>query len=331
MKAIIYDRYGGPDVLRLGEVEKPAPRDTEILIRIRATSVTAGDWRARSLKVPPGFGIMARPAFGFFGPRRKVLGTELSGDVVAVGSKVTKFRVGDAVFALTGIKYGGYAEFIALSEDAAIALKPANVSYEEAAGLCFGGTTALDFLRRAGIKAGDSILINGASSGVGVAAVQLAKVLGATVTAVTSGPNAALVTSLGADSVIDYTREDFLTLGETWDAVMDCVGNINVDKAWPVVRKGGKLLLVVGALGDLFSGGKAKKHGFALVAGPAPEEAEDVRHLAELAAAGRYRTVVDRVYPLEQAAEAHRYVDTGRKRGSVILTVGAPAMAKLAA
>ena len=321
MKAIVYDRYGGPEVLELRELPKPAPRDNEILVRVRATTVTAGDWRARSLKLPPGFDLMGRPVFGFFGPRQKILGTELSGDVVAVGGSVTKFKVGDAVFAQTGAKYGAYAEYVALREDTAIALKPAGVSYEEAAALSFGGTTALHFFRLAALKPGETVLINGASGGVGVAAVQIAKHLGAHVTAVTSGRNAELVRSLGADRVIDYTREDFRTLGEQWDVVMETVGNVTIENAHHTLRPGGRLLLVVGTLADLFKAGKAKKLGVKLIAGPAPELPEDLRTLADLAARGAYRAVIDRTYAFEEMAEAHRYVDTGRKRGSVVVRV----------
>jgi NADPH:quinone reductase-like Zn-dependent oxidoreductase len=321
MKAIVYERYGGPEVLELREVPRPEPRDNELLIRIRATTVTAGDWRARSLKLPPGFGLMGRLVFGIFGPRKKILGTELSGDVVAVGRGVTKFKVGDAVFALTGARYGAYAEYIALREDAAIALKPANISYEEAAALSFGGTTALHFFRLAELKAGETVLINGASSGVGVAAVQLARHFGAHVTAVTSGGNAELVRSLGAERVIDYTREDFRTLGEQWDVVVETVGNISLENTHHTLRSGGRLLVVVGTFADMFKGGKAKKLGVKLVAGATPERPEDLRTLAELAASGAYLAVIDRSYRMEEIVEAHRYVDTGRKRGSVVITV----------
>jgi NADPH:quinone reductase-like Zn-dependent oxidoreductase len=321
MKAIVYHRYGGPEVLHLAEVPRPEPKLNEVLIRVRATTVTAGDWRARGLKLPRGMRLMGRLFFGVFGPRKKILGTELSGDVVAVGRNVTKFKVGDAVFALTGANYGAYAEYVAVSQNAAIALKPVGISYEEAAALSFGGTTALDFFRRAGLKAGETVLINGASGGVGVAAVQLARHFGAPVTAVTSGGNATLVSSLGADRVIDYTQQDFRALGETWDVVMDTVGTVTVDNAHQTLKPGGRLLLVAGALAELFSGGRAKKLGFSLVAGPSPERPEDLRTLAELAASGAYRAVIDRTYAPEEIVEAHRYVDTGRKRGSVVIRV----------
>jgi NADPH:quinone reductase-like Zn-dependent oxidoreductase len=321
MKAIVYERYGAPEVLHLADLPRPEPQDNEVLVRIRATTVTAGDWRARSLKLPPGFGFMGRLVFGVFGPRKKVLGTELSGDVVAVGRGVTKFKVGDAVIAQTGATYGAYAEYIALREDRAIALKPAGTSYQEAAALPFGGTTALHFFRLAELKAGETVLINGASGGVGVAAVQLARHFGARVTAVTSGGNAELVRSLGAERVIDYTKQDFRAGGEAWDVVMDTVGTVTVDNAHQTLKPGGRLLLVAGALAALFSGGKAKKLGFRLIAGPAPERPEDLRTLADLAARGAYRAVIDRTYPLEEIVEAHRYVDTGRKRGSVVITV----------
>ncbi|MFS8067534.1 MAG: NAD(P)-dependent alcohol dehydrogenase, partial [Byssovorax sp.] len=210
MKAIVYHRYGQPDVVALAEVPKPTLGDREVLIRIHASTVTTADWRARSLSLPPGFGLMGRLVFGIFGPRKPILGTELAGEVEAVGKAVTRFKAGDQVFAFAGASYGCHAEYRTMAEDGLIARKPANLSFEEAAALSFGGTTALNFLRdKGGIKPGDRVLIVGASGGVGTAAVQIAKHLGAEVTGVCSTANLELVLSIGADRVIDYTSEDF--------------------------------------------------------------------------------------------------------------------------
>ena len=214
MKAVVYTKYGPPNVVALAEVPKPAPKVHEVLIRIHATTVTTGDWRARSLEMPPGFGLLARLVFGVFGPRKSILGTELAGEIEAVGKAVTRFKPGDQVFAFTGASYGCHAEYRTISEAGMIALKPANLSFEEAAALSFGGTTALSFLQgKGGIKRGDKVLIVGASGGVGTAAVQIAKHFGAKVTGVCSTANLELVRSIGADKVIDYTKEDF---GEEW-------------------------------------------------------------------------------------------------------------------
>ena len=211
MKAAVYERYGPPDVVEIKEVAKPTIKDNEVLIKIRATTVSSGDWRVRSLDMPSGFGLLARSMLGFFRPKQPILGSELAGDIEAVGKDVTKFKVGDAVLAFPGVGLGGHAEYRAMPEDGAVAHKPANLSYEEAAALSFGGTTALDFLKtRGNIQRGEKVLIIGASGTVGSAAVQLAKHFGAEVTGVCSTGNLELVKSIGADKVIVYTKEDFI-------------------------------------------------------------------------------------------------------------------------
>jgi len=323
MKAIVYESYGPPSVVGLAEVTKPTPGDHEVLIRIHATTVTTGDWRARSLQLPAGFGVLGRLVFGVFGPRKPILGTELAGVVEAVGNAVTRFEPGDQVFAFTGASYGCHAEYRTMPEDGLIASKPANLSYEEAATLSFGGTTALSFLRdKAGIARGDRVLIVGASGGVGTAAVQLAKHFGAHVTGVCSTANLELVRSIGADRVIDYTREDFAAAGETYDIILDTTGTAPFSRCENALKQGGRLLVVLGSLGQALSLERpSKASGKKVIAGVAAMTVEDLQLLARLAEAGELKAVIDRSYPLENAAEAHAYVDAGHKRGSVVLSV----------
>jgi NADPH:quinone reductase-like Zn-dependent oxidoreductase len=323
MKAITYHRYGGPEVLALAEVPNPVPRDNEVLIRIRATTVTTGDWRARSLTLPRGFGFLGRLVFGVFGPRQPILGTELAGVIEDTGKAVTRFKVGDEVFAFPGARYGSHAEYRTMPEDGLIARKPANLSFEEAAALSFGGTTVLAPLRDTlGVKRGDRVLVVGASGGVGTAAVQIARHLGAHVTGVCGSVNVELVRSIGASEVIDYSRADFASSGATWDVIVDTTGTAPFTRCEPVLRPGGRLLVILGSLAQAAGIGKpSKASGKSVVAGVAKVRVEDLQNLAKLAEAGFYRPVIDRSYPLELAAEAHAYVDTGRKRGNVVLSV----------
>jgi NADPH:quinone reductase-like Zn-dependent oxidoreductase len=325
MKAIVYRKYGGPEVVALAEVPKPAPKDNEVLIRIHATTVTTGDWRARSLEMPPGFRLLGRLVFGVFGPRQPILGTELAGVIEAVGKDVTRFKTGDEVFAFPAASYGGHAEYRTMPEDGRVVRKPSNLTFEEAAALSFGGTTALNRLRdKAGIKRGDKVLIVGASGCVGSAAVQIAKHFGAEVTGVCSTANVELVRSIGADKVIDYTKVDFATTGETWDIILDTTGTAPLARSEPALKNGGRLVVVLGSFAQALGMERpSKASGKKVIAGVAAERVEDMRFLAELAEAGEFRPVIDRSYPLEHAAEAHAYVDTGRKRGSVVLTVDA--------
>lgn len=324
MKAITYSNYGAPEVVALTEVPTPSPKDNEVLILIHATTVTTGDWRARSLKMPAGFNFMARPFFGFFGPRQPILGTELSGVVEAVGKTVTRFKVGDEVFAFPGARYGCHAEYRTLAEDGLIALKPTNLSFEEAAALSFGGTTALSFLRdKGGIKRGDKVLVVGASGGVGTAAVQIAKHFGAEVTGVCSTANLELVRSIGADRVIDYTKEDFAMSGESWDIILDTTGTVPFSRAENVLKQGGRQLVVLGSFAQALGLERSSKaSGTKVIASVSAADVDDLRFLAKLAEAGAFKPVIDRSYPLALAAEAHAYVDTGRKRGNVVLTAG---------
>ena len=322
MKAMVYEKYGPPEVLHLKEIEKPTPKNNEVLIKIQATTVTSGDWRVRSLNVPTGFGLIMRLVFGVSKPKQPILGTELAGVVESVGKDVSKFKVGDPVFAFSDAAMGCYAEYKCMPEDGAVALKPSNLSYEEAAALSFGGTTALHFFKKAKLQRGEKVLINGASGGVGTAAVQLAKHFGAHVTGVCSTANMELVRSLGASHVIDYTVDDFTQNGETYDVIVDTAGTAPFSRSKASLKEKGRLLQVLGSLPDMLripwvSITSSKK----VIAGPAAGRAEDLRFLAALAEAGEFKPVIDRRYPFEQIAEAHRYVDTGRKKGNVIITL----------
>jgi NADPH:quinone reductase-like Zn-dependent oxidoreductase len=322
VRAVVYDRYGPPEVLHLEDVPKPTPREGDVLVKIHATTVTSGDWRVRSLALPRGFGPFGRLAFGVFGPRQRILGSELAGEVEAIGKDVTSFAVGDAVFAFPGARMGSYAEYRTMPADGPIVRKPPNLTFEEAAALSFGGSTALDFFRRGRLQRGEKVLINGASGGVGTAAVQLAKHFGADVTGVCGPANLDLVKSIGADRVVDYTQEDFTRQGRTYDVILDAAGTAPFARVKRSLSAGGRLLMVLGGLGDLLRAPVASwTSGRRVVAGPAAEKPEYLRLLAELAAAGTYRPVIDRRYRLEQIVEAHAYVDTGRKRGNVVVSV----------
>ncbi len=323
MKAITYRQYGGPEVVTLTDVPKPSPKPNEILIRILATTVTSGDWRARSLKMPAGFGLLGRLVFGLTGPRQPILGAELAGIVEATGSKVTRFRPGDEVIAFPGGKFGSHAEFRCMPEDGMVALKPANVTFEEAASLSFGSMTALPFLRdKARVRRGERVLVVGASGAVGTAAVQIAKHFGAHVTGVTSTGNIDLVRSLGADEVIDYKRVDFTMTGEAWDIILDTTATVPFGRCASSLKPGGRLVVVNGTFAQALGIGKPPKtSGKQVITGVAPLSPSDLGDIADLASSGALKPVIDRFYRLEDAAEAHAYVDTGRKRGSVVLTV----------
>lgn len=324
MKAVVYDRYGPPEVLRLSKVETPAPAEGEVLVRVVTTTVTSADWRARSMIVPPGYALPARLAFGLLRPKRRILGTELAGEIVALGPGVTGFEPGDAVVGFPGLEFGCHAEFRALSAARQVVRKPENLSFAEAAALAFGGVTALYFLRRGRVGRGDRVLIVGASGDVGSAAVQIARHFGAEVTGVCSTANLDLVASIGADHAIDYTRQDFTRGAERYDVVFDTVGARSVAESRLALKKGGRLLLAAGSiLDEMVRAPLSRLVGSAkVIACTAEEDPEHLRFLAGLAEAGAFRPVIDRTYPLERIAEAHAYVGTGRKRGSVVITVG---------
>jgi NADPH:quinone reductase-like Zn-dependent oxidoreductase len=323
MKAAVYTRYGAPEVVSLAEVARPALVPDGVVVRVRAATVSSGDARLRSAKVPPGFGILLRLGFGVFGPRKPVLGTEMAGEVVEAGAQ-SRFAVGDRVFALLGASLGGHAEYVAVPDGGAIATLPRDLSFEQGAALAFGGTTALFYLRdKAKLRAGERVLVNGASGAVGSAAVQLAKHFGARVTAVCSGENADLVAALGAERIIDHTREDFTTLGERFDVVMDNVGNCSFARCVSTLADDGRLLLVVAGLGQMLGAViRPVRSGRRVLCGVTPERAEDLLLLARLAETGAYRPVTDSTFSFDRIVEAHARVDTQRKRGNVIVTLG---------
>ncbi len=322
MKAALVTKYGAPEVISIETVADPVAKRGELLVDVRASTVSAGDARIRAARFPLGFAAVSRMLFGLFAPRNPVLGIEVSGVVRAVGPDVSAWKVGDEVFGMCGMRFGAHAEHCVLRADGPVAKKPSNLSFDQAAALSFGGTTALDFFRRARLQRGDRILINGASGAVGVAAVQLARHFGAHVTAVCSRGNSELVRELGAHEVVDYSVEDFCSRNAAFDVVMDNVGNAPYSRSKRALAPKGRLLLVVATLpqilGSLWINVTTDK---TVIAGPSGENADDMRLLATLAEKGEYRAVIDRRYELDRAGDAHAYVDGGHKKGSVVLAV----------
>lgn len=326
MKAVLWTRYGSPDGLRIGEVEKPTPKDDEVLVKVRASTVTAGDCEVRGLKLPIWLTLPMRGYIGLFKPRRiTILGNELAGDVEAVGEKVTRFKAGDAVFGIAGFAFGAYAEYVCLraaSDMGVLAIKPANVSYEEAAAISTGGLEALHFLRKAKVQPGETILINGAGGSIGTFGTQLAKLYGARVIAVDSGPKLDLLRELGADDVIDYTQADFTQRGETYDVIFDVIGKSHFSRSIEALNDGGRYLIANPRLGKMLRAGRTtRRTGKQVIFEQSNPNVEDLNHLKGLIEAEKLKTIVDRSYPLEQTAEAHRYVESGQKMGNVIITV----------
>lgn len=323
MKAYSHSQYGAPSVLHCVDLPKPTPKDDEVLIRVYATTVSSGDWRARSLTVPAGMGWIARLVFGVRRPRKPVLGTDLSGVIEAVGAAVSKFKPGDAVIAFPGAKFGAHAEFRTMPENGAITMKPDNLNFAEAAALPFGGTTAYDFLiNKAQLRPGGNILVNGATGATGSAIVQLAKHFGARVTAVCSTPNIALAKSLGADAVIDYTQHDFTELDRKFDMIVDTVGNAPWARSKPALGRNGRLVIVSGGLIDMIFGPiRAWASGKRVIGGVASEDPGVLETVVGLAKAGHWRPIIDRCYGFDAMIDAHRHVDSGRKKGNVVVEV----------
>lgn len=322
MRAILYNDYGPPQVLHLRSIPIPKPSDNEVLIKVVATTVTSADCRVRSLTVPRGFKLFIRLIFGWSKPRQKILGTELSGIIVEVGKNVKAFKIGDQVFGFSDQNMGCYVEYKCFPENATLALKPAKLPLPQSAALSFGGTTALHFLKRGHLKPGEEVLIHGASGSVGTASIQLAKHFGAKVTGVCSSSNIQLISELGADHVIDYSKLDFTKNGKTYDIILDTVGTVTFAKAKTSLKKGGRLLSIAADLPEmlkiplvsLFSDKK-------VIAGPAVSSSDDLKSLASLVDSDKYRPIIDRYFSIEQIVEAHHYVDRGHKRGNVVVSI----------
>ena len=331
MKAIVYTEYGPPDVLQLKEVEKPSPQNNELLIRVYATPVNYGDILTRNFKkispreftMPMLFWFGARIYFGLRKPKITILGSEFAGEIEAVGKDVKRFKEGDQVFGYLGQSMGAYAEYLCMPENGTVAIKPANMTYEEASAVPYGGIMALSLLRKINVQSGQKVLINGASGGIGSLAVQLAKYYGAEVTGVCSSPRIKYVKSLGADKVIDYTKEDFAKNGETYDVIFDILGRSSFSRCKGSLTQNGRYLLASFKMKQLFQMLWTKIKGSKkVICALASEKTEDLIFVKELVEAGEIRSVIDRCFPLEQAAEAHLYVEAGHKTGNVIIIVG---------
>jgi NADPH:quinone reductase-like Zn-dependent oxidoreductase len=325
MRAIIWTKYGPPEVLQLKEVAKPTPKDREVLIKIHATTVLTADCELRSLKIPLALMLPIRIYLGFTKPRVSILGQELAGEVEAVGKEVTRFRMGDQVFAWTGFRLGAYAEYTCLPEGGFISSKPSNISYEEAASLAVGGLEASHFMRRANIQPGQKVLINGAGGSIGTYAIQIARHYGAEVTGVDSTEKLAMLRSIGVDHVVDYTQEDFSRSGESYDVIFDVIGRSSFTRSVRSLRPDGRYLLGNPGISQQIQARWTSMPGGRKVITwgerSAREFKEDINFLKELIEAGKIKTVIDRRYPLEQIAEAHSYVDQGHKKGNVVITL----------
>ena len=311
-------RYGGPEQLALERRPVPTPGPGEVVLRIHATTVSSADVRLRTLVLPRGFGLIGRAVIGFRGPRKSVLGTECSGTVATVGADVTAFAPGDAVFAFPGSALGCHAEYRVMPADGRIARKPDTLSHAQAASLCFGATTALHFLHKARLRAGDHLLVIGASGAVGSAMVQIGQAMGAVVTAVTSAANADLVQSLGAHRVIDYHRQDHETLPDRYDIIADTVAASSFARSLRVLNPNGRYLSVAGGLGDLLARPRGSRRS---IGGPADEKPEHIAKIARMAEAGTLRPVIDSIHAFADLPAAHARAETGRKRGSVVVSL----------
>ena len=329
MKAVVWTKYGPPDVLELREVEKPAPKDNEVLIRIHATTVTAGDCEMRSLKFPIYLSLPMRLWKGFLKPKENsIMGTELAGEIEEIGKGVKQFQVGDKVFGSAGMDLGTNTEYICLPEEpeemeGGVAIMPTNMTYKEAATVPFGGRDALHFLRLGNLQPGQKILINGAGGSIGTFAIQLAKYYGTEVTAIDSTAKLDMLRSIGADHVIDYTKEDFTERGEIYDVIFDVVGTISFSRSDKSIKQDGTYLLANPIRGQMVRGPWTRMTSSKeVVMQTASGTIEDLIFLRKLIEAGKIKTVIDRTYPLEQIVEAHRYVEGGGKLGNVVITVG---------
>jgi 2-desacetyl-2-hydroxyethyl bacteriochlorophyllide A dehydrogenase len=330
MKAIVFTEYGSPDVLKLKEIAKPTPKNNELLIRIYATPVGFGDTLLRNFKaisprkfsMPTPLWLPVRMLVGFRKPKVNILGGEFAGRVEAIGKDVKQFKPGDAVFGYRGISMGANAEYLCMAETGVVALKPANMTFEEAATVAYGGITALSLLRKANIQRGQKVLINGASGSIGSAALQLAKHYGAEVTGVCSTPRIEMVKALGADKVIDYTKEDFTKNGETYDLIFDVLGKSSFSRCKRALKPNGRYLLVSFKTRQLIRMLWTSRFGSKkVICAMSADSPDDLKTIKDLVEAGKIKSIIDRCYPLEQTADAHRYAESGHKSGTIIISV----------
>ncbi len=320
MLALVCERYGGPDMLKLAAIAKPVPKPDEILVRVAASSITSGDRRIRSLDMPYGFGILGRLALGWNGPRNTVLGATFAGLVQAVGQRAKGFKAGDAVFGINGFRMGAHAEYLCMPATGAVTYKPAYVSFEQAAALPFGGGTALSLLRRAKLQPGETVLVNGAAGNVGMAAVQLARTMGCMVTGVCSEEHLDRVRSLGATRVMDYRQEDFTGTGHRFDVVFDVACNHTVSRCLDVLNPDGRIIRLQAGLPEMCHAMlRPRRAGRQVLVGTAEERADQLSDLSELVGQGIFRPVIAQVFPFSEAIAAHRFADTSRQCGSVVL------------
>jgi NADPH:quinone reductase-like Zn-dependent oxidoreductase len=324
LKAAVFDKYGPPEVLVIKDVEKPVPKPNEILIKVHTTTVTAGDCEMRRFDLPAWIWLPLRLYMGVFRPRVKILGQELSGEIEAVGNLVTKFKPGEQVFAPTTMNFGAYAEYLCLPEKSPMALKPVTISFGEAATIPTGGLNALQFIKKARIQSGDRIIIVGAGGSIGTYAVQIAKTLGAEVTCIDSADKLEMLLSIGADKVIDYTREDFTKSGNTYDVIIEIAGKTSFLACIKSLEQHGRLIIgnpristMLGALATKITSSKK------VINVLADYRVEDLEFLKHMIATGKIKPVIDTIYPLKQLKEAHRYVETGKKKGNLVVKVAA--------
>jgi NADPH:quinone reductase-like Zn-dependent oxidoreductase len=322
MKAIVCTKYGAPEVLKIIDIKKPIPKANEVLIKIRATTVTVADCRVRGFNVPASFWLPAKFALGFSKPRQSILGSELSGIIEEIGINVKKIKLGDKIFAFSEHKFGAYAAYTCMNENDCIVIKPENLSFEQSAALSFGGTTALYFLRKGNIVKGEKVLIYGASGSVGTYAVQIAKYFGAEVTGICSTGNLALIKELGADHVIDYTKTDWYNQNERYDVVFDAVGKSNIAKTIKIIKQHGRY---IHAVTSPFTELKIRlcllKSDIKLIGGTFNATVEQVELIKKLAEEGFLKPVIDRQYSFDEIVSAHEYVDKGHKKGNVVISI----------
>lgn len=321
MRAIVFTKYGPPDVLQLRKLPKPIPKENEVLIKIHAVSVTTGDCELRKFKFPIWLWIPLRLVVGVRKPRKRILGMYLAGEIESVGKNVTRFKEGDQIYGCSSFRFGANAEYLCLPESAEITAKPVNLSYEEAAAVPIGGLNALHFMRKGNVRSGEKMLIVGAGGSIGTFAVQFAKLYGAEVTAVDSAGKLTLLSSIGADQVIDYAQEDFTTNGETYDVIFDVVGKSSYSRSLKSLKQNGRYMLGNPKMRQILRSLVQRKNGKRIIFEFAAEKAEDLAYLKKLIEAGKIKPVVDRVFPLHQTVQAHEYVESGRKKGNVLIKV----------